>query len=152
MVLRSRNFTAQEMYRKESEFVPTDKIPYTYFLMGVIQTIRAILMYKFKREILLAVSSGYRSPEHNKSIGGAANSNHIWRSEADYMFCAVDIRPLNAELEQCYLAIRSLHDTLGEVYLNKDKGCIHISVQGKKLEPTFVIEKKEEKIDDKKIN
>ena len=46
----------------------------------------------------IRINSGYRSPQLNKKIGGAANSNHLTG-------CAVDIRTSGMEQAICYAAI-----------------------------------------------
>ena len=46
----------------------------------------------------IRINSGYRSPQLNKKIGGAANSNHLTG-------CAVDIRTSGYEQAICYAAI-----------------------------------------------
>ena len=46
----------------------------------------------------IRINSGYRSPQLNRKIGGAANSNHLTG-------CAVDIRTSGMEQAICYAAI-----------------------------------------------
>ena len=46
----------------------------------------------------IIINSGYRSPQLNRKIGGAANSNHLTG-------CAVDIRTSGMEQSICYAAI-----------------------------------------------
>ena len=46
----------------------------------------------------IIINSGYRSPQLNRKIGGAANSNHLTG-------CAVDIRTPGMEQAICYAAI-----------------------------------------------
>ena len=46
----------------------------------------------------IIINSGYRSPQLNRKIGGAANSNHLTG-------CAVDIRTSGVEQAICYAAI-----------------------------------------------
>ena len=46
----------------------------------------------------IIINSGYRSPQLNRKIGGAANSNHLTG-------CAVDIRTSGMEQAICYAAI-----------------------------------------------
>jgi len=153
MTLQSRNFTLPELYRYYAETVPTDKQPYAYFLMGIAQTLRAMVLNSLKKEVMFKIGSGYRDQDHNKQVGGTDQSLHIWRNVDGYFHCAFDMTPLNANIEDVFDALKPIHNTLGEVYLNRDSGCIHIAVQGKKIEPGFIIqdekvrpiEKKEEK-------
>ena len=50
------------------------------------------------REEPIVINSGYRSPQLNRKVGGAANSNHLTG-------CAVDIRTSGYEQAICYAAI-----------------------------------------------
>ncbi len=50
------------------------------------------------RGVPIIINSGYRSPQLNRKIGGAPNSNHLTG-------CAVDIRVLGMEQAICYAAI-----------------------------------------------
>ena len=50
------------------------------------------------RGVPIIINSGYRSPQLNRKIGGAANSNHLTG-------CAVDIRTSGMEQAICYAAI-----------------------------------------------
>ena len=53
---------------------------------------------KNKNEEPIVINSGYRSPQVNKAVGGAANSNHLTG-------CAVDIRCLGIEQALRYAVI-----------------------------------------------
>ena len=50
------------------------------------------------RGVPIIINSGYRSPQLNRKIGGAANSNHLTG-------CAADIRTTGMEQAICYAAI-----------------------------------------------
>ena len=67
----------------------------------------------------IIINSGYRSPQLNRKIGGAANSNHLTG-------CAVDIRTSGMEQAICYAAIlinyakESQHD-FDELLIEKNR-------------------------------
>ena len=60
----------------------------------------------------IIINSGYRSPQLNRKIGGAANSNHLTG-------CAVDIRTSGMEQAICYAAI--LLDISNETHQDFDE-------------------------------
>ena len=67
----------------------------------------------------IVINSGYRSPQLNRKIGGAANSNHLTG-------CAADIRTSGMEQAICYAAIlinyakESQHD-FDELLIEKNR-------------------------------
>ena len=67
------------------EFASKDGRPSPYPLVvqeGLYQLLEEI-RYEFGKPII--VNSGYRSPEHNKSVGGAKNSYHV-KGMAEHSF------------------------------------------------------------------
>ena len=64
------------------------------------------------RGVPIIINSGYRSPQLNRKIGGAANSNHLTG-------CAVDIRTSGMEQAICYAAI--LLDISNETHQDFDE-------------------------------
>jgi uncharacterized protein YcbK (DUF882 family) len=47
----------------------------------------------------ITINSGYRSPEHNKAIGGVSNSQHILGKAADIKVKGISTRILAALIE-----------------------------------------------------
>ena len=80
----------------------------------------------------IAVDDGYRTPEHNAAVGGAATSQHLYLGENS----AADIRPLGELLETVFDWIRlESHLPVDQVILECRPGtqapaCIHISYNG----------------------
>ena len=80
----------------------------------------------------IIINSGYRSPQLNRKIGGAANSNHLTG-------CAVDIRVENMEQLLRYAVIlldisRDWHQDFDELLIEKNRyGAIwlHFAVRPK---------------------
>ena len=67
----------------------------------------------------IRINSGYRSPQLNRAIGGAANSNHLTG-------CAVDIRVENMEQLLRYAVIlldisRDWHQEFDELLIEKNR-------------------------------
>lgn len=83
---------------------------------------------RFKKPII--VNSGYRSPEHNKAVGGVKNSTHV-------QGIAADIRPEYKEDEKEFKedleALRKIADELnphgGVGFYNT---FVHVDVRGEK--------------------
>lgn len=63
---------------KEFGDVPDEYIPNIQELANNLQVVRDFFDAPIK------VTSGYRSPEHNKSTGGAKNSQHLLGKAADF--------------------------------------------------------------------
>lgn len=69
------------------------------------------------------VNSGYRTPSHNKKVGGARNSMHMYG-------CAADIRPANGELKRlASLAEEHLRDSGG---IGIYKTFVHVDIRDRK--------------------
>lgn len=73
----------------------------------------------------IVINSGYRSPEHNKAVGGVANSQHV-------LGTAADIRPLSenmADLPELQAICDELNAHGGVGFY--DSFC-HVDVRGEK--------------------
>lgn len=73
----TQNFTLNEFKSKDGKEFPLDVINNLRFLSVQLQTLRNALGKS------ISITSGYRSPEHNKKIGGALNSFHVKGMAAD---------------------------------------------------------------------
>ena len=73
----TNNFTLQEFQSKDGASTPEELIPNIVKLAGNLQVIRNEIGCS------LHINSAYRSPEHNKSIGGVKNSQHTLGKAAD---------------------------------------------------------------------
>ena len=97
------------------------------------QTLCSVLLEPIRSQFgPIAVDDGYRTPEHNAAVGGAATSQHLYLGENS----AADIRPLGELLETVFDWIR-LESGLDwdQLILESHPGtheprCIHISYNG----------------------
>lgn len=91
----TENFTINEFASKDGKPFPLQVIENLKFLSVQLQTIRN----EINKPII--INSGYRSPEHNRKIGGASNSYHVKGMAVD--FWVDGIEPI-----QLYQLIESL--------------------------------------------
>lgn len=68
----SKNFSSSEFECPHCHQSPMDPL-----LISILQIIRDHV------KLPIVVNSGYRCPEHNKRVGGVANSQHIFGKAAD---------------------------------------------------------------------
>jgi len=68
----SKNFSSSEFECPHCHQSPMDPL-----LISILQIIRNYV------KLPIVVNSGYRCPEHNKRVGGVANSQHIFGKAAD---------------------------------------------------------------------
>lgn len=82
------------------EFASRDGAPSPYGPMNVKQELVDFLnQLRLRFGKALVVTSGYRSPEHNKAVGGVANSYHTKGLAADV--APMDAKDLNRLWELC---------------------------------------------------
>jgi uncharacterized protein YcbK (DUF882 family) len=73
----SKNFSLNEFASKDGAATPPDVLENLRSLAKNLQVIRDKIGKPIK------INSGYRSPEHNKSVGGVKNSMHVKGKAAD---------------------------------------------------------------------
>lgn len=74
----TENFNLSEFRSKDGSEFPPQVIANIEALAKALQIIRNEL------KVRIDITSGYRSPEHNKKIGGAQNSTHVRGLAADF--------------------------------------------------------------------
>lgn len=74
----TRHFSLSEFHSKDGQPVPVQYYGNLSFLMDQLEVIRREAGGKPVR-----ISSGYRSPAHNKKVGGASHSMHLRAAAAD---------------------------------------------------------------------
>ena len=72
----------------------------------------------------MTITSGYRPPNVNRSVGGAKNSQHLY-------FRALDIVPLNKDFKRLWEVLKISDFTgLGDaVFMGKNKGFFHVDTR-----------------------
>ena len=73
----TNNFTKQEFDSKDGAPMPPEVLLNVQKLASQLQALRDVLNAPIR------INSGYRSPEHNKAIGGSKNSQHVFGRAAD---------------------------------------------------------------------
>lgn len=59
-----------------------------------LQAFRRYLNEKFKKNVPLRITSGYRCSEHNKAVGGVKNSRHAVGDATDVTTTAISVKEL----------------------------------------------------------
>lgn len=73
----TKNFSKSEFDSKNGDIMPEDVLYNVQKLANNLQVLRDRL------NAPIVINSGYRSPEHNKAIRGAKNSQHLYGKAAD---------------------------------------------------------------------
>ena len=92
----SQHFTLGEFTR--SKYPEVYNIPSHEAIANLKRLCEWLEVLRNKIDHPIVINSGYRSPQLNRKVGGAANSNHLTG-------CAVDIRTSGYEQAICYAAI-----------------------------------------------
>lgn len=80
----------------------------------------------------IAISSGYRSPAHNKAVGGSSSSQHLNISACDIYPCSKSLDSLFDFISKCHIQV------FGQVIYYHKKHIIHVALPSEKY-PTLTI-------------
>ena len=72
------NFNLSEFRSRDGAAFPDSVIPNIQRLANALQVIRDTL------NVPITITSGYRSPAHNRAVGGATNSTHLNGTGVDF--------------------------------------------------------------------
>lgn len=124
----SKNFTLREFKSKDKSRMSEDVLSNVKDLACSLQVLRDFLGEPIR------VNSGYRSPEHNKAIGGVPNSQHVLGK-------AADIKVKGVETEDLYLLIESLigYGDMLEGGLGLYDSFVHYDIRGVKARWNYKI-------------
>lgn len=118
----TENFNRKEFDCKDGTKVPDIYIPNLKKLCAQLEVLRT--------EIKAPVSvtgSGYRTPDHNKKVGGAKDSQHLTASAADINAKGFTPKQLHAKIEELIKSGKMKEGGLG-LY----KGFVHYDIRKNK--------------------
>lgn len=84
----TENFNLMEFASKDGADFPQEVIKNLYELAKNLEVIRAFYNKPIK------VNSGYRSPQHNKNVGGSPKSQHVLGKAADIVIDGITPKEL----------------------------------------------------------
>lgn len=118
----TKNFTRQEFDCKDGTKVPAEFLPNVQELANNLQVLRDYI-----GEPVMITGSGYRTPKHNKKVGGAKFSQHLTASGAD-------ISAKNYTPKELALVIEKLIEEgkMKEGGIGVYKGFVHYDIRGTK--------------------
>jgi uncharacterized protein YcbK (DUF882 family) len=90
----TQNFSLQEFACKDGTQVPAELLPNVQKLAAQLQILRDYLGES------IHINSGYRSPEHNKKVGGKKASRHLLAKAADITVKSKTPKQLAAIIEK----------------------------------------------------
>jgi uncharacterized protein YcbK (DUF882 family) len=90
----TKNFSLSEFRSKDGSPTPAAVVGELQKLAENLQVLRDAISR------LVKINSGYRSPEHNKKVGGARNSQHLLGKAADIAVTGMTPDQLKAIIEQ----------------------------------------------------
>lgn len=103
--------------------IPWDVVPNVSHLVAtVLQPLRDIYCAKFGRDVPLIITSGYRCPELNQVVGGAADSDHLQGLGADF-------HPVGVRLADAYETLFHARLPIRYACCYWDDEHIHVSAQ-----------------------
>lgn len=118
----TKNFTRQEFDCKDGNVVPDKYIPNCQEVANNLQVLRDELGVP-----VTITGSGYRTPSHNKKVGGAKNSQHLPCKAADINAEGYTPKDLAAEIEKLIKAKKMKQGGIG-IY----PGFVHYDIRGTK--------------------
>lgn len=127
----TKNFNISEFRCKDGSDVPDELENNVQELANNLQVIRDKFCLELGVNMPLIILSGYRSPEHNKKVKGAKNSQHLLAKASDITLKDKSL------LQHLYILIKELIDTeeikAGGITFYRDKNFIHYDIRGVKV-------------------
>ena len=118
----TENFSRQEFDCKDGTIVPNEFLPNVQELAENLQVLRDYLGVPVR-----ITGSGYRTPKHNKKVGGAKNSQHLTASGGDINADGFTPKQLAKEIEKLIKEGKMKEGGIG-IYPN----FVHYDIRGTK--------------------
>ena len=99
MVQLTKNFNSKEFDCKDGTKVPANLMSNLQHLAANLQIIRDYLGVT-----VTVTGSGYRTPKHNRAVGGAKDSQHLYAKAADINAKGFTPKQLAAKIEELIAA------------------------------------------------
>jgi uncharacterized protein YcbK (DUF882 family) len=90
----TKNFSRSEFDSKDGSTMPQDVLVNIQKLANQLQTLRDAIGKP------ITINSGYRSPSHNKRIGGVLNSQHVLGKASDIAVNGMSPKEVAKEIEK----------------------------------------------------
>ena len=103
----TKNFSKSEFNSKDGAKMPLEAEVNIVKVACNLQKLRDVL------RMPITINSGYRSPEHNKKVGGAPNSYHVKGMAADIKVKGLSPESVRNKIEELILAGDMLQGGLG---------------------------------------
>lgn len=127
----TKNFNISEFRCKDGTDVPDELEANCLELATNLQAIRDKFCLELGYDMPLTILSGYRSPEHNKKVKGAKNSQHLLAKASDITLKDKSL------LNHLYILIKEMIDfeeiKAGGITFYRDKNFIHYDIRGSKI-------------------
>ena len=118
----SENFSLDEFKSKDGSAFPSEVVQNLGILANQLQALRDHLGKP------ITITSGYRSKEHNKKIGGALDSFHVRGMAADIQIAGMKPKEVAEEIEKLIKEGKMMEGGIG-IY----NSWIHYDFRGKRI-------------------
>ena len=103
----TKNFSKSEFESKDGAPMPDDVLENVKVVAEQLQVLRDVL------NIPITINSAYRSPKHNKKIGGVKNSQHITGKAVDIVAKGITTNYLAFKINELILKGKMLEGGIG---------------------------------------
>jgi uncharacterized protein YcbK (DUF882 family) len=103
----TKNFSRSEFDSKDGSTMPQDVLVNIQKLANQLQTLRDAIGKP------ITINSGYRSPSHNKRIGGVSNSQHVLGKASDIAVNGMSPKEVAKEIEKLISSCDMLQGGIG---------------------------------------